>query len=98
MNTTENVPSISVLPNVQEFQMYQTIAKNAQDSGLYTGNLGASAKIFMILLAGRELGISPMVALNGGIYIVNGMTTISARLMNSMIRRNGHTMKIEGND
>jgi hypothetical protein len=49
----------------------------------------------MVLLAARELGISPMLALNGGIWNIQGKIEISARLMNSMIRRAGHTMAIE---
>lgn len=88
---TDNLPSL--LPNQQEFNMFQVIAKNAQGSGLYAG-VGGESKIFMVLLAARELGISPMLALNGGIWNISGRIEISARLMNSMIRRGGHTMKI----
>lgn len=90
---TQNLPSIStnLLPAHQEFQMFQTIARSAKSSGLYGGD---ENKIFMVLLAARELGIPPMQALNGGIWNIQGKVEISARLMNSMIRRAGHTMKI----
>lgn len=87
---TENLPTM--LPNAQEFQMFQTIAKSAQASGLYQGD---SNKIFMVMLAARELGISPMLALNGGIWNIQGKIEISARLMNSMIRRGGNTLEIK---
>ncbi len=89
----ENMPAImtNLLPQAQEFQMYQTIARSAKASGLYGGD---ENKIFMVLLAARELGISPMLALNGGIWNIQGKIEISARLMNSMIRRAGHTMQI----
>jgi hypothetical protein len=93
MNTM-NVPSTNLLPNVHEFQMFQTIAKNAQASGLYKG-VGEESKIFMILLAARELGVSPMLALNGGIWNIQGKIEISARLMNSLIRRAGHSLEIK---
>jgi len=83
----------SLLPAAQEFQMFQTIAKSAKASGLYGGD---ENKIFMVMLAARELGISPMLALNGGIWNIQGKIEISARLMNSMIRRAGHTMHITG--
>jgi len=66
---TDNVPQAinsSMMPSQNEFQMLQVIAKNAQDSGLY-GGVGQQAKILMVLLAARKLGISPMLALNGGI-------------------------------
>lgn len=89
--STENLPAL--LPSQAEFNMFQTIAKNAQLSGLY-GGVGGEAKIFMVLLAARELGISPLLALNGGIWNIEGKIEISARLMNAMIRRGGHTMKI----
>jgi hypothetical protein len=82
---------------MQEFQMFQVIAKNAQDSGLYAG-VGQQAKIFMILLAARELGIPPMLALNGGIWNIQGKIEISARLMSSLIRRAGHKLEIKSTD
>lgn len=96
MSQTENLPAItnnSMMPSQQEFQMLQVIAKNAQDSGLYSG-VGQQAKIFMVLLAARELGVSPMLALNGGIWNIQGKIEISARLMNGLIRRAGHSIKI----
>lgn len=94
--TTENLPEIqsnSIMPSAQEFQMLQVIAKNAQESGLYAG-MGQQSKIFMVLLAARELGVSPMLALNGGIWNIQGKIEISARLMNGLIRRAGHSIKI----
>jgi hypothetical protein len=75
----------------REVQTLQMIAKTAQASGLYTG-VGGEAKIFMILLAAKELGIMPMQALNGGIYNIQGKVEISARMMTSMIRRAGHSI------
>ena len=96
---TNNVHTNSnaILPSMQEFQMFQVIAKNAQDSGLYAG-VGQQAKIFMILLAARELGIPPMLALNGGIWNIQGKIEISARLMSSLIRRAGHKLEIKSTD
>ncbi len=94
---TENTPAIKnnmpLMPSQEEFQMLQVIAKNAQDSQLYAG-VGQQAKIFMVLLAARDLGVSPMLALNGGIWNINGKIEISARLMNGLIRRAGHSIKI----
>ncbi len=87
----------ALLPEPAEFNMFQTIAKHAQTSGLYSG-VGSESKIFMVLLAARELGVSPMLALNGGIWNINGKIEISARLMNGLIRRDGHTMSIKGDD
>jgi hypothetical protein len=93
MTNTENLPAINstLLPAAAEFQMFQTIANSAKKSGLYGGD---EHKIFMILLSARELGVSPMLALNGGLWNIQGKVEISARLMNSLIRRAGHTMQI----
>lgn len=89
----ENTAIVSYIPPESEFQMLQVVARNAALSGLY-GQTGSEQKIFMILLAARELGIPPMQALNGGIWNIQGKIEISSRLMNSMIRRAGHSIKI----
>lgn len=94
---TDNVPSVNNFPNTAEFQVIQTIAKAAHDSGLYK-TVGSATNIFMILLAARELGIGPMIALNGGIWNIQGRIEISPRLMNNMIRRAGHKLTIKGNE
>ncbi len=86
---TNNLPSKQIIPTAHELQVLQSIARNASSSGLYTG-VGNEQKIFMILLAARELGINPMMALNGGLWNILGRIEISARLMNFMIRRAGH--------
>ena len=90
----ENTPAITqgLLPTQQEFTMFQTIAHSAKASGLYGGDHN---KIFMVMLAARELGISPLLALNGGIWNIKGKIEISSRLMNGMIRRAGHKMEIK---
>jgi hypothetical protein len=91
---TQNLPSKNIAPNAQEMQILQTIARSASTSGLYTG-VGNEQKILMILLAARELGIKPMMALNGGLWNIQGRIEISARLMNSMIRRAGHSIVVK---
>lgn len=96
---SNNLPEIinPNMPSTTEFQMLQVIAKNAEESGLY-GGVGQKSKILMILLAARELGISPMLALNGGIWNIQGKIEISSRLMNGMIRRAGHSIKVIASD
>jgi hypothetical protein len=91
---TKNLPSRNIIPNAQDIQVLQTIARTASTSGLYSG-VGNEQKILMILLAAQELGIKPMMALNGGIWNIQGKIEISARLMNSMIRRAGHSIIIK---
>ena len=84
-------------PTQDELSVISNIARTAHSSGLYTG-VGAESKILMILLAARELGIGPMSALNGGIWNIQGKIEISARLMNGMIRRSGHSITIIKSD
>jgi hypothetical protein len=91
---TDNLPSKNIIPNTQEWQVLQAIARNASSSGLYSG-MGNEQKILMILLAARELGIKPMMALNGGLWNIQGKIEISARLMNFMIRRAGHSIIVK---
>lgn len=74
-----------------EVKTLQVIAKAAQDSGLYQG-VGGEAKIFMILMAAKEMNIPPMQALNKGLNNIKGNIEISARLMGGMIRRKGHSI------
>lgn len=82
-----------MLPDPAEFQMYLTIAQTAAKSGLY-GGVGGEEKIFMVLLAARELGIKPLMALNGGIWNIKGRIEISPKLMSAMIRGGGHSIKV----
>ena len=50
--------------------------------------------IMNIMLTADDLGISPMKAINGGFYIVNGKITMSTALMADRIRKDGHSIKI----
>lgn len=84
-------------PSQLELQSVQLIARTAHASSMYSG-VGGEAKIMMILLAAKELGVGPCQALNGGIWSIQGKIEISARLMNGLIRRAGHSIKIVKSD
>lgn len=81
------------IPEDNEFKTIEIISRRAASCGLY-GGVGNEHKIFMILLSAREMGIKPMEALNGGLWNIQGKIEISARLMSSMIRRQGHSITI----
>jgi len=85
--------SISVLPNKEEFDILQIISKSASESKFFS-NLGGPSGIFIIALYAREMGVSPMTAIFGGFANIQGKITMSAELMNSLIRRAGHKLKI----
>lgn len=97
---TENTPALRNIgiPSEHEIMVYHTIAKQAVDSKFYKG-IGDQSGIMMIMLAARELGIPAMQALNGGLNIISGKVEISARMMNALIRKAGHSITVkESND
>lgn len=86
------------IPSEHEMMVYHTMAEQAVESKMYRG-IGDKAGVMMIMLASRELGIPPMQALNGGLHIINGKVEISARMMNALIRKEGHVIQVvESND
>lgn len=82
------------LPNEHEMMVFTTISKQAVESKLYK-NVGDQAGIMMVMLAARELGIPPMLALSGGIRNIQGNLEISARMMNALMRRAGISITIK---
>lgn len=97
--TTENLPQIqnNNFPSQVDLQSVALIARTAHASNMYNG-VGGEAKIMMILLAAKELGVGPCQALNGGIWSIQGKIEISARLMNGLIRRAGHSITLVRSD
>lgn len=89
----EILPLNRSLPSEHEMMVFTTISKQAAESKLYN-NYGTQAGIMMTILAARELGIPPMLALNGGLANIQGKIEISARLMNAMMRRAGIKISI----
>lgn len=84
----------ATIPSEHEMMVYHTMAEQAVTSKMYRG-IGDKSGIMMIMLAARELGIPPMQALNGGINIINGKAEISARMMNALIRKAGHSITVK---
>jgi hypothetical protein len=82
------------IPSAHEMQVFQVLATHASNSKLYR-NYGDESGIMITILAARELGISPMLALNGGLQLINGKMEISARLMNALMRKNGISISIK---
>lgn len=74
-------------------QLFKEMASIALKSGKYPREYD-EATIMNIFLTAKDLGISPMKALNGGFYIVNGKISMSTNLMVDRIRTAGHSIKI----
>lgn len=82
----------TLVPLEHELTVYNVMAKQAVESKFYRA-IGDASAVMTLMLSARELGISPMQAINGGLNIIQGKVEISARLMNAMIRRAGHSIK-----
>ena len=91
-NDTLPAVQTALIPTDHELVVYATMAKQAVASGMYKG-AGSEAAIQMKMLAARELGLPPMLALNKGLNVIQGSVEISARAMNAMIRRAGHSIQ-----
>lgn len=84
----------SLIPTESELNIIQTIAKTAVDSK-YFDKLGGHAGIVMIALYAKEIGIPVVTAIMGGMQNVMGKITMSAELMNGLIRKAGHKLEIQ---
>ena len=80
MTTTENGLALRSIDDVER------LAKIATASGLCRVKRPEEAAV--ILLTGRELGLSPMQSLRG-IYVVSGTPVLSADLLVAVVRRSG---------
>jgi hypothetical protein len=84
---------LALLPTKEELDVIQVMAKAASESK-YFEKMGGAAAIFSIGLYAREIGIPLMTALHGGLVPVMGKITMSADMMNSLIRQKGHKLEI----
>lgn len=84
---------VSLIPSKDEFNTILMIAENAANSKFFE-KLNGKAGIISMALYAREMGLPPMQCLFGGMNNIMGKVEISPRLMNSMIRRNGHKLRI----
>jgi hypothetical protein len=75
----------------QEIDYYRTLAAIAAKSN--TTQLSPEVML-NIMLTARDLGISPLKAVNGGFYVVNGKISMSTALMADRIRKEGHSIRI----
>ena len=89
--------SKDLIPTEAEVKAIETMAKRAHESK-FIEKLGGEAGAFSIAMYARELNVPIMSALFGGFSNIIGKITIAPQLMNAMIRRAGHKLKIDSND
>ena len=84
----------SLIPSKEEIDILQVIAKSAAESQHFT-KMGGLPGIFTLALYARELGIPVLTALYGGLQNIQGRITMSAEMMNNLIRQKGHRLEIK---
>jgi hypothetical protein len=89
--------SKDLIPTQAEITAIEVMAKQAVESK-FIEKLGGFAGAFSIAMYARELNVPIMSALFGGFSNIMGKITIAPQLMNAMIRRAGHKLKIDSND
>lgn len=89
--------SKDLIPTQEEVKAIEVMAKQAHESK-YADKLGGYAGIFSIAMYARELNVPIMSALFGGMSNIMGKITIAPQLMNAMIRKAGHKLKIDSSD
>lgn len=82
-----------LIPSKDELFNLEKLAKYAVESK-YFDKLGGYGGIFSIMMYAKEIGLSPMQALFGGMHSVLGKVELSPQQMNAMVRRAGHKIEI----
>lgn len=90
--TQTKTPSV---PIKDEAKTWLQIAEEAVAANPYLQKQGGVQGVMMIIRLANSLGIDPLIAIHGGINNINGKLEVSARQMNSLIRKRGHVMKLK---
>lgn len=87
---TDLVPSR--FPTQSEWARIQTIASDIERGNLVRSrHLNTVADVTVILMAGRDLGVTPTMALQQ-IHVIDGRATLSAQLMVALVRSAGYSI------
>lgn len=69
-----------------------TLSEKLHKSKALPAQLDNPEKVFMVLLTGRDLGLSPTQSLNG-LYIVNGKVSIYGETAALLMKRAGYVIQ-----
>jgi hypothetical protein len=101
MTTTENHPGTDLATvglNPADLKGQMELAKVLGMSALLPQALrGKPADVLVTVMYGREMGLTPMQAIQG-IYVVNGRPTCGGKLLLAKVRQAGHRVKVEATD
>jgi len=86
----EKIVAIPTSNHVQQLEEMKTLCKSLMATKHY-GKMGEEG-IFAIIQKAKSLGLDPIDALNGGLYVVQGRVMMPAETMNRLIRQAGHSI------
>ena len=86
------IQKINTMPSIQEMTQITEMCRVLATSPYYK-NMGAGG-VLSIWLTAREMGLPPMMCLNGGMYTFSGAVSLSAGLMNYLITSAGHRVEV----
>ena len=81
-------PQVALEAKRFEWEQLKAQANIVLKSGLAPDALDSADAILAVMLSGREVDVSPMLALRE-MYIVHGRVTMSAQLMQALVMRSG---------
>lgn len=86
------IQKINTMPSIQEMNQITEMCKVLATSPYYKA-MGPGG-VLSIWLTAREMGLPPMMCLNGGMYTFSGAVSLSAGLMNYLITSAGHRVEV----
>lgn len=95
MNMNENKEIVAVDQDMVDFDKTRKLCDMLMATPHYQ-KMGEEG-IFAIIENAKDLGVPVRKALNGGMYFVQGKVEMTARLMSSLIRAQGHSVTIDKN-
>lgn len=91
MTLKQEVARIPTIDLLQDIQNMRSLAEALMKTKHYQ-QLGPEG-IFAVIQKAKSLNISPLEALNGGFYYVQGRVEMSSQMMNQLIRSRGHSIQ-----
>ena len=82
----------SFMPSVEEFSQISSLCQTLATAPHYS-KLGGGG-VLAIWLTAREMGLPPMLCLNGGMYTFSGAVSLSSHLINMLIEYAGHRVDV----
>lgn len=83
---------MNTVPTTNHISALEVIAKTASQTTFFRSY--SPQEIFTLFLVAEDLGLPRSVVLSKGINLIQGSVELSARVMNMLIRKHGHSLKV----